>query len=155
MSFRRGTIAARGFRSISWAARVSEPSRCRSSNGSHAPESRDGGVPRPEPIFQPAEYRGFPRPLAGREIRLSAASAGSETRRNYSQAMGQGEPCSRPVLHFSCTDCHAPPSPGAEAWMASAWTPPSSSPTSVSLIMRWRSSRLFPRNAAATICTLK
>src|SRR5262249_6349884 len=50
---------------------------------------------------------------------------------------------------------HAPPSPGAEAWMASAWTPPASSPASVSLIMRWRSSRLFPRNASATIYTLK
>src|SRR5260370_21841781 len=50
---------------------------------------------------------------------------------------------------------HAAPSPGAEAWIASAWTPPSSSPTSVALIMRWHSSRLFPRNASATICTLK
>ena len=40
---------------------------------------------------------------------------------------------------------------GACAWIASACTPPASSAASVALIMRWRSSRLFPRNASATI----
>ena len=43
------------------------------------------------------------------------------------------------------------PSPGALAWMASACTPPASSPERVSFTMRWRSSRLFPRNASDTI----
>ena len=41
--------------------------------------------------------------------------------------------------------------PGALAWIASAWTPPASSPESVWLTMRWRSIRLFPRNASDTI----
>ena len=42
-------------------------------------------------------------------------------------------------------------SPGALAWIASAWTPPASSTASIWLIMRWRSTRLFPRNASDTI----
>ena len=46
---------------------------------------------------------------------------------------------------------HQSPSPGAAAWMASACTPPESSLASAALIMRWRSSRLFPRKASDTI----
>ena len=42
-------------------------------------------------------------------------------------------------------------SPGALAWIASACTPPASSPASAALIMRWRSIRLFPRKASDTI----
>ena len=42
-------------------------------------------------------------------------------------------------------------SPGACAWMASAWTRLLSSLASAVLIMRWRSSRLFPRKASDTI----
>src|SRR5208282_420140 len=49
------------------------------------------------------------------------------------------------------TPCPPYFSPGAAAWMASAWTPPESSPASAVLIMRWRSSRLFPRKASDTI----
>jgi hypothetical protein len=75
-------------------------------------------------------------------------------------ATGSSRPDRRPRCRVSFgaagrADGHAPLSPGAAAWIASAWTPPSSSPTSVSLIMRWRSSRLFPRNTSATIYTLK
>jgi len=44
-----------------------------------------------------------------------------------------------------------PLSPGAWAWMASACTRLLSSLASAILIMRWRSSRLFPRKASATI----
>jgi hypothetical protein len=42
-------------------------------------------------------------------------------------------------------------SPGALAWIASACTPAASSLESVWLTMRWRSIRLFPRNASDTI----
>jgi WD40 repeat protein len=77
-------------------------------------------------------------------------------------ATGSSRPDRRPRCRVSFgarpagrADGHAPLSLGAAAWIASAWTPPSSSPTSVSLIMRWRSSRLFPRNTSATIYTLK
>ena len=44
-----------------------------------------------------------------------------------------------------------PPSPGAAAWMASACTPPASSPASAPLIMRWRSIRVLPLKASDTI----
>ena len=48
-----------------------------------------------------------------------------------------------------------PASPGARPGSPSACTPPASSLASVALTMRWRSIRLFPRNASDTIWTLK
>ena len=67
-----------------------------------------------------------------------------------SRSLSSGRPLrAGPVGSIRATDYKF--SPGAEAWIASACTPPASSLASAALIMRWRWIRLFPRKASDTI----
>ena len=86
-----------------------------------------------------------------RDVELTSATTGLTFIPRATQHDDIACPQFPPAIVFKRIHLVSIASPGAEAWIASACTPAPSSLASVSLIMRWRWSRLFPLKASATI----